>query len=63
MKLVVVFGMIILIVASFWWPVCPHTHCPLDPIAVAGSAQTVVDANNDGEEIVTLEGSGSFDPW
>jgi hypothetical protein len=32
------------------------------PIAVAGPAQAVTDVDNDGVELITLDGSGSFDP-
>jgi hypothetical protein len=32
------------------------------PVALAGADQTVVDADGDGFEAVTLQGSGSFDP-
>ncbi|MEO2149959.1 MAG: PKD domain-containing protein [bacterium] len=32
------------------------------PVAVAGPAQAVTDVDNDGVELITLDGSGSFDP-
>lgn len=34
----------------------------LPPVADAGSNQTVVDMNNDGSEMITLNGTGSVDP-
>ena len=32
------------------------------PVAVAGPSQAVTDVDNDGVELITLDGSGSFDP-
>lgn len=35
---------------------------PQAPVANAGGDQTIEDSNGDGSEMVTLDGSGSFDP-